>query len=275
MRTIYFGVQHEVQVPGVVERGAIVGDGEFVNSLNVTRVFYGDCSVVRQRFEQRQISFAEPFGPDTINQLDHSQALFAEAHRHGHDGTRLHLGLRIHLFEEPRIRAGIRHHDNFTGLRPPASQTLPHFDANVLQRFGALAGGDLKEELALLQIHQEQRPGVRPQHLVDFFHDGAEDLIELQRRRERFSKLVKNCYLIGIFGQVQTNARAAASFNAGERFSVRGSPDGLAGDTFLRVWRFWGQPIHYRERFPVSATALTATIYNRPTAKLWRTFRAH
>src|ERR1700722_16236943 len=78
MRTIYFGVQHEIQMPGVVQRGAIVGNGEFVNSLNVTRVFYGDRGVVRQRFQQRQISFAESFGPNTINQLDHSQALFAE-----------------------------------------------------------------------------------------------------------------------------------------------------------------------------------------------------
>src|ERR1700722_7647737 len=72
MRTIYFGVQHEIQAPGVVERGAIVGDGEFVNSLNVTRVFYGDCGVVRKSFQERQISLAESFGPDTINQLDHS-----------------------------------------------------------------------------------------------------------------------------------------------------------------------------------------------------------
>src|ERR1700730_10588083 len=254
-------------MPGIVEGGAVVGDGEFVDSLNVPRIFDSDRSIIRQRFQQRQVSLAESFRANAINQLDHSQALFAEPYRHSHDRACLHLRLRVLLFEEPRIGAGIGHHDDFASLRHPTRQALTYLDANIFQGFSAFARGDLEEKLALFQIHKEQRPCIRPQHLVNFFHDGAEHLVELQRRSQRLAKLVKYGYFVGVFWEVQTNTWASTSFYAGERFPVRVSPDGLTGDTLPRVWRFWGQPIHYRERFPVSATALTTLIYNWPTAK--------
>ena len=74
----------------------------------------------------------------------------------------------------------IRHHNHFAGLRHPSCQTLADLDANILQRFRALPSRNLKIKLLLFNIHQQKRPGVRPQNLIDLFHDGAKDLIKLK-----------------------------------------------------------------------------------------------
>ena len=69
---------------------------------------------------------------------------------------------------------------------------LPHLDANVLQGVGVLADGQLEVELLLGLVHQQHGPGVRVQELVDLLHDGAENLIELQRRSERLAQFVED-----------------------------------------------------------------------------------
>ena len=48
-----------------------------------------------------------------------------------------------------------------------------------------------KIKFLLVHIHQQQRPGVRPQHLIDLLHDGAQDLIELEGRSERLAEFVE------------------------------------------------------------------------------------
>ena len=55
-----------------------------------------------------------------------------------------------------------------------------------------------------------------PQHLVDLFHDGAQHLIELKRGREGLAQFVENGDFIA-FGDVSSDARSAASFDAFER----------------------------------------------------------
>src|SRR4029077_20930468 len=73
----------------------------------------------------------------------------------------------------------------------PASDSLPHLDANVFQRLGGLANRQFEIEFLLGLIQQEQRPIVRAQELVDFLHDGAENLVELERRRQRLPQLLE------------------------------------------------------------------------------------
>ena len=67
-----------------------------------------------------------------------------------------------------------------------------------------------------------------PQHFVDLFHDGAKDLVELQRRGEGFAQLVEYGYFVGDSdGHVHT--RSSAAFDAVEGSRVRGSPHGVLG----------------------------------------------
>ena len=56
VRAVDLRVQHEIQMPRVVQAGAIVGDGQLVDALHVARVFDGDGGVVREGFEQRQVA---------------------------------------------------------------------------------------------------------------------------------------------------------------------------------------------------------------------------
>jgi hypothetical protein len=76
-----------------------------------------------------------------------------------------------------------------------------------------------------------------PQNLIDFFHDGAQDLVELQGRCERFAELVEYRDFVGGFdGDVHT--RSSAPFDALEGPRVRGAPHGVFGDAFGRVIGF-------------------------------------
>ena len=118
--------------------------------------------------------------------------MVAVAHRHGHDRARLHFCLFVDLGEKPRVLAHVGHDHGFVVLRHPAGDSLPHLDAHVLQRLRALADRQLEIQLLLGFIDEQQRPGVRAQKLVDFFHDGAQDLIELQGGSEGLAKFVEN-----------------------------------------------------------------------------------
>jgi hypothetical protein len=89
----------------------------------------------------------------------------------------------------------------------------PIFDANILQRLRALADRQLEIKLLLGFVHQEQRPGVRAQELVDFFHDGAQDLIELQGGSEGLAQFVEHGDFAG-FAAFSLNRRAAAALEA-------------------------------------------------------------
>ncbi len=149
VRAVDLGIEHEIQMARVVEAGAIVGDRQFVDALDVARVFDGDGGVIGERFEQREVALAETFRADAIDQLDDAEALVAEAHGHGDDRTRFHFRLLVHLREETRIFRRVRDDDDFAGLRDPAGKSLTQFDAHVFQSFRAFARGDLEIELAL------------------------------------------------------------------------------------------------------------------------------
>ena len=77
-------------------------------------------------------------------------------------------------------------------LRHPAGDSLPHLDPHVLQRLRALAHRQLEIQLLLDFIDEKERPGIRAQKFVDFFHDGAKDLIELQGGSKRLAQLVEH-----------------------------------------------------------------------------------
>src|SRR6185437_15210900 len=83
VRAVDFRVQHEVQMARVVERGAVVSDSEFVNALDVARVFDGDGRVVGKGLEQREFARAETFVADAVDEFDDAEALVAKTHWHG------------------------------------------------------------------------------------------------------------------------------------------------------------------------------------------------
>ncbi len=48
LRAINFGIQNKTHVPRVVQRGAVIGDGQLVDALHVPRIFQRNRGEVRQ-----------------------------------------------------------------------------------------------------------------------------------------------------------------------------------------------------------------------------------
>src|SRR5260370_34960975 len=92
LRAVNLRLQDEAHVTGVIERSAIVGDGQLVNFLDVSRVFQRNRGEVRKRFEELQVARIESIRPHAIDQLDDSQARIAKSYRYRYNRLRLVLG---------------------------------------------------------------------------------------------------------------------------------------------------------------------------------------
>ena len=70
-RAIDLGLQNFIEMAGVVEAGAIVGDGEFLNLLDGARVFNGDGGVVAECVQEEHFAFGVVVQRH-VHQLDHA-----------------------------------------------------------------------------------------------------------------------------------------------------------------------------------------------------------
>src|SRR5262249_17906991 len=107
LRPVDFGLENKTHVTGVVQRRAVVGNGQLVDALDVARIFEGDRGEIGKRFEQFEVARIESLRTDAINQLDHTQAGIAEFDGDGDDRPRLHLGFLVDLAEKTRVLGGI------------------------------------------------------------------------------------------------------------------------------------------------------------------------
>ena len=53
-RAVNLGLQRLIKMPRVVEAGAVVGDGQFLNLLHRTRIFNRDGGIVAQRLQKER-----------------------------------------------------------------------------------------------------------------------------------------------------------------------------------------------------------------------------
>src|SRR5580704_4409276 len=192
LRTVNFCFENEAHVTGVVETGAIVGDGQLVNAFHVTGVFERDGGEVGKSFEQLEVAIVKSFRAEAIDQFDHAEASVTKFYGNGDDRLRLGFRLFVHLAEKARVLGSVRHDHGFSVLSHPSGDSLPDLNANIFQRLRSLADRQLEVEFLFGLIQQEQRPVVRAQKLVYFLHDGAKNLVELQRRRQRLPQLLED-----------------------------------------------------------------------------------
>src|SRR5205823_13871076 len=95
LRAVNLRLKNKAHVSRVIERRAIVGDGQLVNLLNVPRIFQRNRRKIRKRFKQLQVARIESIWTHAINQLDDPEASVAESHRHSDDRLRLGLGFLV------------------------------------------------------------------------------------------------------------------------------------------------------------------------------------
>ena len=229
LRAVDFCIEDEAHVTGVVERGAIVLDGQFVDAFDVARIFERDGGEVGKGFEKLEVAWIEAVWADAVDEFDDAEASVAEIDGDGDDGAGLHFCFFVDLAEEAGVLGSIRDNDDFTVLGDPTGNSLPHFDADIFQGLGSFADGEFKIEFLLCLVEEEEGPVVRAKELVDLFHDGAEYLVELKRRGKRFAELLEHGHFAG-FARFRSTARIAAAvdvwklldfFNAHERNTLR------------------------------------------------------
>ena len=134
---IDFRVEDEVEMPGVVKRGAVIGDGELVDALHVTGVFQRDGGIVRQALEDGNIFRAEAGFAEGVDEFDDPQHVIMRLDGHADDRARLGVRQLIHLGREARIIAGIFHQHGLAVLSHPPRHSLTELQANIPELFRA------------------------------------------------------------------------------------------------------------------------------------------
>src|SRR5207247_365449 len=94
---IDFSLQYRVQVPAVIELGAVVRDGQLVDTLHVSGILDRDGGIIRQCLQTEQVIFAEAKLSDVVDQLDHAENSIPATHRDANHGA----GLEFRQFIQP------------------------------------------------------------------------------------------------------------------------------------------------------------------------------
>ena len=194
MRAIDFGFKRLVQVSRVVEPGAVVSDREFLDLLDRPGVFDRDRSVVAERVEEEHLVVGEAFH-GAIDELDHAQHAVLRFERHADDRARLPLGHLVDALGEARIVVDVGHEERLAVFGDPSGDAFSHFEADAFECVGGVADGDGEVELVFLLIDHQERPGVGPKEDGHLLHDGLQNRIEVQRRREGFRDIVEDADL--------------------------------------------------------------------------------
>jgi hypothetical protein len=184
-------------VAGVVQAGAVVGDGQFLDLLDGARVIDGDGGVVAQRVQEEHLLLDE--GLDrAIDELDDAQHPLLRFQRHADDGARLPLGHLVDALGEAGVGADIRHQQRLAVARHPARDALAHLQADGLERLGRVSHRDGEVEFVLGLVHHEQRPGVGAEVFRHLVHDRLQDGIQVERRGERLRHIMEDVQLLDL-----------------------------------------------------------------------------
>src|SRR5712692_8649118 len=161
--TVDFGIQNEVEVPGVVKRGAVVGDGQFVDTLDVSSILERNGRVIRQILQDGNVVLTETSLAQEADQLDNSQDFLAALDGDTDDRTGIRQGHLVKPVRKPGIFLDVLHQDWLAALRHPSGYPLAQLQPHVFQLVGASSDGNLEVKLLRLLIQHEKRPGVRLQ----------------------------------------------------------------------------------------------------------------
>src|SRR5205807_5489541 len=97
---------------GVVETGAVIGDGEFLDLLDGPRVVNGDGGVIAQRMKKEHLLLAKTFH-GAVDELDYAQNAVFRLQRDADDGAGLPLCVLVNSLGEARIVVNVGDNERF------------------------------------------------------------------------------------------------------------------------------------------------------------------
>src|SRR5262245_14160886 len=171
---IDLSLERFIKMTGVVEAGAIVSDGEFLDLLHRAGVVNGDSGVVTERVQEEHLLLAKALH-GAVDELDHSQNAVLGLQRNADDRPGLPLGHLIDALGKAGVIVNIGDDQRLAMSGHPASDPLPYLQTNRLERFGRITYGNCEIELVLLFIDHEEGPGVRTEEFRHLIHDGLQN----------------------------------------------------------------------------------------------------
>src|SRR5580765_6079956 len=193
--TVNFRLERLVKMARVVQARAVVGDRQFLNLFDGARVLDRDGSVVAQGLQEENFLVAESLHVD-VDQLNHAQHAVLGVQRDADDGARFPLCDFIDALGETSVGVNVGYDQLLAVFRNPAGNAFADFQANVFECLGGIAHGDSEIELVVLLVDHQQRPGFRMEVFRHLFHDRLQDGIEIQRRSQGLSDIVKDVELL-------------------------------------------------------------------------------
>ena len=164
----------EVQVARVEQPREVVGDRELLGALEQDRVLDRD----RARLDERQHAARGPVcvkrPAELVDDLEHADRAPARDERGAQDRARLELGLACRLAARSAGRA--RRRSRSPACRSAATQPAtpsPIFTPEARRRPCPSRRAPLEDQLLLLLVDHQHRPGLGGDQLADLLHDRA------------------------------------------------------------------------------------------------------
>ena len=175
----------------VVEAGAVICNGEFLNLLHCARVLDGDGGVVAERMQKEHLVVGETLH-SAVDKLNHAEDAVFRFEWHADDRTRLPLRHLIDPLCEARIVIHVWNQQRLAVFGDPSSDAFSDLKTDAFECVSCIADGNGEVQLVFLLIDHQQRPGVRTEEDRHLFHDGLQNGVEVERRREGFRDIVED-----------------------------------------------------------------------------------
>ena len=118
--------------------------------------------------------------------------LFFGSERDAEDGAGLPAGHLVDARGEALVLGDVGDDQGLAVLGDPSGDAFADAQADGLEGLAGVSDGNGEVELVMLIIGHEQAPGVRLEVGGDLLHDGLQDGVEVQGRRERLGYVVED-----------------------------------------------------------------------------------
>src|SRR5688572_15998827 len=108
------------------------------------------------------------------------------------------MGLLIQGFKVPSINTDIRNHQGAAGFGNLSGNPLPFADPETFYFGGLISKRNLKDQVAVGRVGQEQGAGLYFQHLFDLLHNTGQNLFQVKTGREGSGYIVEKSHLVGL-----------------------------------------------------------------------------
>src|SRR6266702_921858 len=201
-RAINLRLQCLIEMARIVEPGAIISDGQFLDFFDRTRVFNRNRRIVAQRLQEERLLIAEVFHV-YVYELNYAQHPQFRSQRNANDGLGLPLRHFVNPFRKALVGSDVRNDQLFAILRDVACNSFADSQPDILQSLGCRSHGNGEVQFLLIVIHHEQRPSVGTEVFRHLFHDGLQNGIQVERRGQGLRHIVEDAEFLRLTGSLR------------------------------------------------------------------------